>query len=325
MPNKKIKILVVPGGSRLAFGIIKFLTREKNIKVVSADVNKLAAGLYLSGKGYLVNSFSNEKRFLTDLTNVVKKEKVDIIIPALDPLLLLLAKNKEFFNQENGVKVLISPAETIFLTRDKWRLYRALKDFLPLPKSFINKKEINISYPLFIKPRDGSGSVNAFKINSRKELNFYYKRIKNPIIQEYLEGIEYTVDCLTDMKGELLSCVPRIRLEAKGGISIKGKVVRSKEIEKIAKKLTQRIKFIGPFLFQVKGRSGNLKLIEINPRFGGGMPLSASAGINIYLLSVKLFLGQKVKIPKIKDNLYFTRFDEEIYLTEKQVRSIKSI
>jgi len=65
-----------------------------------------------------------------------------------------------------------------------------------------------------------------------------------------------------------------------------------------------------------------LKLIEINPRFGGGMPLSAMAGPNIYLLSVKLFLGKDIKkIPKIKYGLYFTRFDQEIYLTEKQINS----
>lgn len=317
---KEIKVLIVPAGSRITLGIIKFLKKEKNIRIISADLDKLAPSLYLSDKGYLISSFSDEKRFWEDLKKIIKKEKIDIVIPALDPLLIKFAKSKKFFDNLN-TKLLISPPKTIFLARDKWQTYKLLKNIIPLPKSFIEKEKVNIPYPLFIRPRAGSGSVDTFKVNSKDELNFYYKKIKNPIIQEYLEGKEYTVDCLADMEGKLLCCIPRIRLETKAGVSIKGKAVENKKIKEIAKKISQKIKFTGPFFFQLKGENDMLKLIEVNPRFGGGMPLSATAGPNIYLLSVKLFLGKKIKkIPKIKYGLYFTRFDEEIYLTEKQIK-----
>jgi len=320
MFKRRINVLIIPAGSRIALGIIKFLRRKKNIKVVSADIDKLAPGLYLSDKEYLISPFTN-KKFWKDLGKIIKKEKIDIVIPALDPLLIEFAKSKNFFESLN-VKVLISPPETIFLTRDKWETYKLLKNTVPLPKSFIDKKKINIPYPLFIKPRTGSGSIDIFKVNSKDELNFYWKKIKNPIIQEYLGGKEYTVDCLTDMKGKLLFCIPRIRLDTKAGVSIKGRVVKNKKIEEIAEKISQKIRFIGPFFFQLKEKNGILKLTEINPRFGGGMPLSAMAGPNIYLLSVKLFLGEDIKkIPKIKYGLYFTRFDQEIYLTKKQINS----
>lgn len=321
MHAKKINILIIPAGSRIALGIIKFLRKEKNIRIISADCDKLAPGFYLSARSYLVSPFSIKSCFFRDLKKIIQREKIDLIIPALDPLLNIFTESKDFFDNL-GVRILISPPETIFATRDKWQTYKLLKDIIPLPKSFIDKKKINVPYPLFIKPRDGSGSTDVYKVNSREELNFYWKRIKNPIVQEYLEGNEYTVDCLTDMEGKLLFSIPRLRSDTKAGVSVKGKVVKNRKIEEIAKKITQKIKFNGPFFFQLKEKNGILKLIEINARFGGGMPLSATAGPNIYLLSIKLFLGQEIKkIPKIKYGLYFTRFDEEIYLTEKQIKS----
>lgn len=321
MLNKKINILVIPAGSRIAFGIIKFLKKEKDLKIISADIDKLAPGLYLSDKGYLISPFSNKKKFWNDLRKIIKKEKIGIVVPTLDPLLTLFASHKDFFDNLS-IQVLLSPLETIFLTQDKWKTYKLLKHTISLPKSFIDKKKIDIPYPLFIKPREGSGSINTFKVNSKDDLDFYWKKIKNPIIQEYLEGKEYTVDCLTDMKGKFLFSITRIRLDTKAGVSIKGKVIKNKKIEQIAKKISQKIKFTGPFFFQLKEKNNMPKLLEINPRFGGGMPLSAKAGPDIYFLSIKLFSGEKIKkIPKIRYGLYFTRFDEEIYLTEKQIKS----
>lgn len=324
--RKKIKVLITPAGSRIAIPIIKFLKKTNKIKVISADIDKLAAGLYLSDKGYLISPFSKEKKFLSDLKKIIIKENIDILIPALDPLLIKFARLEKYF-QKLGIRILVSPLSTLLITRDKWKTYQFLNKFIPMPKSFIKKENINLSYPFFIKPRLGSGSLNVFKINSREELDFYFKRIKKPIIQEYLEGREYTVDCLTDLEGKLLFCIPRERLETKAGVSIKGKIVKNKKIEKIALKISEKLKFRGPFFFQLKeNREKVLMLTEINARFGGGMPLSCAAGPNIYLLSVKLFMGEEIRIPKIKRNLYFTRFDEELYLTEERIKTkIKKI
>lgn len=320
MFNVKANILIIPAGSRIATGIIKFLAKEKEYRTVSTDADSLAPGLYLSDKGYIISKFS-QKKFWSDLRKIIKKEKIDLVIPALDPLLIKFAQNKKFFD-DLKVKILISPPETIFLTRDKWKTYNLLKNEVPMAKSFIDKDKINIPYPLFIKPRDGSGSLNAFKVNSQEELDFWYKNIKKPIIQEYLEGKEYTVDCLSDLKGNLLYCIPRERISTQAGVSTKGKIVKNKKIKEIAEKIAQKIKFVGPFFFQLKEKNGILKLTEINPRFGGGMPLSAAAGPNIYVLAVKMFLGEKIsKTFKIKYGLYFTRYDQEIYLTKNDIKS----
>ena len=316
----KINVLIVPAGSGMAIAAIKALKQDKNIKIISADTNRLAPGLYISHKGYIIPPFT-DGAFYLKLKEIIERESIDVIIPALDTILLEFSKRKKEF-ENMGTKVIVSEPRTIEITRDKWKTYNELKNRIPLPKSFIKIEDIDVEYPLFIKPRSGSGSQWAYKINSKKELDFFYNRIENPIIQEYLEGKEYTVDCLADISGNLILAIPRERIETKSGISVKGKVIRNEELEKIAKKITKKLKFCGPFFFQAKeNRNGVPKLIEINARIAGTMCLSSFSGPNIHSLAVRMCLGEKIKIPQIKYGLYITRYWEEIYLTDKIIGS----
>jgi len=310
------KVLILPAGSGMAIAAIKMMRKDKRIRVYSADADELSPGLYLSHKGYLIPRFTDDK-FYSAIEKIVQQEDINAIIPALDTILLDFSIMKSNF-EELGIKVIVSDPEAIKITRDKWNTYTILKDVIPLPKSFITKEEIDIDFPLFIKPRSGSGSQFAYKINSEKELNFFYEYVKNPIIQEYLPGKEYTIDCLADEKGNLLVSIPRERIGTKAGISTKGKIVKNKELENMAIKISKKIKFAGPFFFQAKeDEYGIPKLTEINARIAGTMCLSSQAGANIYSLAVRLFMGEIVHIPQIKYNMYMTRFWEEIYLTEE--------
>jgi len=299
----------------MAIAAIKSLKKYPEISIVGADSNKLAAGLYLCHKKYVVPEF-NDDYFWDEIKHLIKKEDINVIIPALDHLLLPIAQKKEEL-ESIGVKVLISDEETIEITRDKWRTYRKLKDVIPFPKSFIKKEDIDIDYPLIIKPRGGSGSIDVHKINSREELEFFFKRVHNPIIQDFLSGEEYTVDCLSGHNGGLLVSIPRIRIETKAGISVKGKIIKNELLDEMAQKIANNISLNGPFFFQVKEDEKNVpRLTEINSRISGTMSLSNTAGPNIHALSIKMCMGEKLKIPEIKYDTYITRYWEDIYLTE---------
>lgn len=318
--NKRIKVLITPAGSRMAVPAIRFLKKDKDIQIIAADVDPLAPGLYLADKSYIVAPFTQEK-FIEDLTEIVKKEKVDVIIPALDPLLIKFAQLENHF-LKLGAKILISSLKTIKLCEDKWSLYQFLKNDISMPKSFIRKEDINISYPLFVKPCSGSGSLSAFKIISKSELDFYYQRIKKPIIQEYLGGKEYTVDCLADMKGELLFSLARERVATRAGVSVKMRIIENETLRRMALKISEKIRFKGPFLFQAKEKKGKFFLIEINPRIGGGMCSVCYAGLNIYSTAVKILMNQEIKIPQIKRDFYLTCYEKEIFCQEKKIDSI---
>ena len=54
-------------------------------------------------------------------------------------------------------------------------------------------------YPAFIKPKDGSSSINAFKVADKEELKVYASQIKDYVIQPFIEGTEYTIDIFCDL------------------------------------------------------------------------------------------------------------------------------
>ena len=165
--NKKYSVLILPAGSGMAIGAIQMLHNDKDINTISADVNPLAPGLYLSNKSYIIPPF-DDNEFTKSINSIIKTEKIDVIIPALDTILLYFSKNKKEF-EEKGVKIIISDQETIKITRDKWETYKKHHNKIPLPYSTITKDNKTPDFPLFIKPRDGSGSINAYKINNKED------------------------------------------------------------------------------------------------------------------------------------------------------------
>lgn len=317
--SKKYNILILPAGSGMTIAAIKSLKKDPEVNLITVDCDKLAPGLYLADKSYLVPRFE-DKDFWPKIKQLIKKEKINFIFPALDTLLLPFAQKRREF-KELGAEVMISEPETILITRDKWKTYLKLKDLAPLPFSFINHYS-NFSFPVLIKPREGSGSKDVYIVRDKEEFEFYFKRVKNPIVQEYLPGQEWSVDCLTNKKGKLLMIIPRLRIETKSGISVKGKIIKKKELEQMAEKITQAIKFRGIFFFQAKeDKNGSPKLTEINPRIAGTMSLSGASS-DIYSLVIRSLSGEEIKIPKIKNNLYITRYWEEMYLSEENFKII---
>jgi carbamoyl-phosphate synthase large subunit len=317
-------VFIVPAGSGMAISAITKLKEDKKIRIIAADVDKLAPGLHLSDKAYKIPPFSSPD-FYPSLFTIFKKEHIDVIIPALDNLLLEFSEKKREF-QSYGVETVISVPDTIKISRDKWLTYLKLKDLVPFPKSFIQLNEIDIEFPLFIKQRDGSGSNDIHLVSNDQDLTFYYQSVTKPIIQEYLPGKEYTVDCLADRGGNLIVCIPRERIETKCGISVKGRILKSKVIDDIAHKIACNLKFFGPFFFQLKEDcTGKLKIMEINPRISGTMSLSGASGVNIHSLAVRMVMGEKIETPPIKSGIYITRYWNDIILEENDLGNIDEI
>lgn len=124
--------------------------------------------------------------------------------------------------------------------------------------------------------------------------------------------MEYTVDCLTDKKGNLLVNKFRNRERIRNGIAVRSSQINTpSEIIEIAKIINSKFHFIGAWFFQVKQDiNGKFKLLEISPRIPGTMGLSRNAGINFPLLTLFTFWGFDVSII---DNGYGITLDRAFY------------
>jgi len=290
---------------------------EINGKVISVDINPLSAGFYASDKHYLIPP-SSDQNFMPVILEICKKEDVKLLIPTRDGELLLFAKNKKKFEKQ-GIYVVVSNLEVIEICNDKYKFHQFLmKNNIPSPKTYLpNQLDFSsIHYPLLVKSRYGSGSKGLFKVENAEELQFFVNYVPNPVIQEFINGKEYTVDLFSDFNGNVVTVVPRERVETFCGESYKGKTVKDTQIIEYAKNLAEKLGTIGHITIQCIKNDNGIKFIEVNPRFGGGAILGIKSGANTPLLLIRLILGKRIEpqIGEFKDNFIMLRYTKDLFI-----------
>jgi len=225
----------------------------------------------------------------------MKNPKLNILITAVSRKVQLIKNFRQLLRSEY---VLVSQTKITEICNDKYKLSKFLdkKDVLVAdtyrPEDIQRRK---VKYPLFIKPRSGKGSLNTFKIEDERDLEYLINKINKPVIQEFLEGPEYTIDVLADFSGRVLSVVPRERLKVRAGVTDCGITRKNELLMQAGKKICQTLGCIGPINIQGKIFNGKFVVIEINPRFSGGIPLTIASGANFPEMILKLMRGMKVE------------------------------
>jgi len=325
---KKFKILIDAAGTATAISIIKGIQKQKKYKVdiITIDMNDLNAGRFLSNKFYKVPP-ATSSQFIEVILNICRKEKVDLFVPIIDLSFLELAKNAKKF-ENLGTLLLLASLKTIEITSDKKKTFEFFKkENIPTPQIFSLNN--GLKYPLFIKPRiGGRASINAFKVKNERDLEFYLSKIPDPLLQEYIEGEEFTADCLNSLDGSVfIDCVIRKRLETKSGLSIKAEVLSfslSQEIKKYVKIFSEKLRI--PGAYNVQGfikKDGRILFTEINPRFAGTHAFTIEAGLNSIEYILDMMNGRSPEEIKqeisINYNLKMVRYWEEIFIDRNKV------
>ncbi len=284
-------------------------------KVVAADLSETAPALYFADRHFTIPRIGSEG-YLEAIEAICRNEKIGLVVPTIDTELLLLAENRKRLEEQTGAIFLISSPEVVRICRDKRKSQRFFEEYgFLVPACIEDIYDENLSFPVFIKPLDGSSSINAFKAKNREELEFFYHYIDNPIVQEYMEGEEYTVDVFLNFNSEILSIVPRRRLAVRSGEIAKGLIVKDREIMDDVRRLMEVLKPIGHITVQCMKTERGIEYIEINPRFGGGAPMSIMAGADSCRLLYMLLAGEEPEYSEdYKENLLFLRFDDSIML-----------
>lgn len=260
-----------------------------------------------------------EEDYISQLLKICEDDQIDMLIPTIDTDLLVLSRNAERF-EKIGTKVLISKPDKIAICRDK--NYTA--DFfescgLKAPRTVNDYQIYHGSYPCFIKPKDGSSSINAFKVENESELKIYAEQVGDYIVQPFIGGTEYTVDIFCDYDGNPVYITPRIRMAVRAGEVLKTEIVMDERIIAECRKLIEEFRPCGPITVQLirQNMTGDDYYIEINPRFGGGAPLSMKAGARSAESIFKILSGEAVEyINEIDDGAVYSRFDQSVCITE---------
>lgn len=289
-------------------------------EIFGTETTNLSSALRLCDDFFIVKAVTS-RHYITQLLSIVKLEKIKLLVPTVDLDLKILAVNRERF-AKLGCKVLVSSPRVIDICQDKRKTYRFLvKHGFDTPRTEnprIVMKRSRFKGPYFMKPWDGYAGRGNAVIRNREDLEFYTKRIPNPICQELVSGEELTCDVYVDFDMNVRCVVPRRRIEVRTGEVSKARTVKNAGVMRLAKNLIEKLG-AGPGvitiqLFYTKERK--VKFIEINPRFGGGVPLSIKAGANFPKWILQQLIGRKPRIAfdSFKDGLTMLRYDAEVWL-----------
>jgi carbamoyl-phosphate synthase large subunit len=305
-------VLVSGGGGAAAISTIKALRMGGfDGRIISTDADPLSAGLYLAD-GFRVVPKAKDPEFYPTIARLVQEERIGVIFPTSGFDIYEFARHKRDL-EAMGAVVAMSDLDAMMTCANKWEFYLKTHGAFPMPETGRDASGWQ-RFPCFVKPVSGKGSRNAYRCDTRGDLEYHVLHSRDMLIQEYLPGEEYTVDVLSDLSGAPLLAVPRVRLETKDGISSKGRVLRDAEMERLCLEIARHLNLKGPTCMQLRrDEHGRLKFLEINPRIGGGSMFTTLAGVNIPMLLLDLIAGTELAIP-VPNEIVVLRYYEEVVL-----------
>jgi carbamoyl-phosphate synthase large subunit len=317
-------ILFSSAGRRVAL-INNFRNAAKALgieaRIVAADMNPSWSPACLTADIACKVVRCTSVDFIPQMLEICHKHNIKLIVPTIDTELLVYAENSALF-KEIGTKIHISDSNFVAAARDKEATFRILRNnHIPVPESWnahdLAKAE-KIPFPLFLKPKGGSGSKGISFVFSIKELREKIGSREDWLAQEVCTGQEYTINCFYNREGVCVSCVPHLRKFVRDGEVCFAVTERVPEFSSIAHQFSQIFQGIwGCICFQgFKNEDGNIQVFEINARFGGGYPICDYAGGTFARWILQDVIGIT---PDYHDNWHegvrMLRYDEAFFLT----------
>ena len=258
--------------------------------------------------------------YIPTLLSYARQHGIALIVPTIDTELQPLADAREEF-AASGIQVHVSCPQTIAVVRDKQRTMDVLSAAdVPVPRTapleeFRQSGGHGWDWPVFVKPVSGSASRGIARIHALSQLQDSYA--EPMLVQQALEGDEYTVNLFVADDGSVPAAVPHRRMSVRAGEVEKGRTVRRADFETIARQLAQALPGArGVLCFQLfdDPRHGP-RVIEINARFGGGYPLADRAGARF----AENVLRGAMSLPPVpcdawQDGLTMLRYDNAVFV-----------
>lgn len=322
-----MNILITGAGGPAAICVFKALQNQGYI-IHMADMDANAAGLYLvEDKQQFIVPAAMDPEFVNAVLNICTTASIDLLIPTVDKEFMPIAKHIQQFNNI-GCKVMLSATEALSVCLDKYLLMKACENKVALAsfktlEQFLERPDVE-GKKWIIKPRSGAGSRGVQKIDSINQLSGLSALLgKNFMVQEYLEGKEYSIDVMIDNKGTVCAAVARERMKTDSGIAVTSKVVKKQAIIDYAIKAATAIKLHYAANVQVIDTIGGPRLLEINPRFSGGLSLVVAAGVNTPLMCVENIMKNKTFsfINSYKELAMVRYYEEKFFEPERFLHS----
>jgi len=256
-------------------------------KLIATDYSPYAPALYFADKQYIVPRI-DDPAYIDTLLKICQKEQINVVTTFIDPEIMVLAENRKRF-EALGVEVLAPYTETAKLAFDKYEMYKYLSEkgintvrtWGTLRDFEAARKRGEIDLPVFVKPRTGSGSVGARRVDSFEKLAETMEADPTLIIQELMTCLDLDADVYVDtISHQAVAAFSKKKIETRIGGASKTISFKDERLFEFIQKIVSVFKFNGPIDMDFFYKDGEYYLSEVNPRFGGAYLHAYGAGVD---------------------------------------------
>ncbi|MDE7462724.1 MAG: ATP-grasp domain-containing protein [Muribaculaceae bacterium] len=289
---KTINILMLGGARRVSMAEQLIRSGQRmgsEVKIISYELMREVPIAIIAE--VIIGLKWSDPKVVDDICRICKEKEINIVLPFVDGAIEIAARCKELLPDVFIPVIEPGLAEKMFDKVEAAKLFRDGNFEIPLTYNAINAE-----LPAIAKPRHGSASRGIKIFNNMDEL-MHLENLQEYLVQEFIENNrEYTIDCYISQEGEILTTVPRIRLEVMGGEVTRSMTVREDELIRRSREVVEYFGFRGPVTLQFLEDMDRQRflLMEINPRLGGGVLCSIFAGAPITDYIIREAMGMKV-------------------------------
>jgi carbamoyl-phosphate synthase large subunit len=312
------RIMITAAGTVTAQSVIKALREDGRATFIAVgDMSPLNATRAFSDE-FVALPPAGSSEFARRCFEAAQRLRIDLLVPLIVESEFLPLDDARGLFESIGCRLALPAREIVHRTGDKLEFAAFLHEIgVPGPSTQAYCESIAVrKFPVYLKPQRGSGSVGTARIESPYSLHEAARGRTDLIVQEAIDGTEFTVDCFAAAPGRVVAAVPRERIAIKAGVSVKGRTYRHPQIETIARTVVERSGLTGPA--NVQGMllaDGSFSIIEMNPRFSGTLALTTAAGINFASLLIDTIEGRPIPdlLGRHEDGLVMMRYWSEIF------------
>lgn len=303
----------------------------RQVKIVVTDNSEVAPALAFADKAYKV-PLINDPNYISIILEICKNENIHAITTLIDPEIMLLAKHREEF-EKMGIVVLAPYEETAKLCFNKYDMYQFLKEnnintvkTYGTYDDFMKDYEKGaISLPVFVKPRTGSGSVGARRVESLEALKQATDADSSLIIQELMVGEDLDADVYVDtISHEPVAIFSKRKLSTTIGGANKTISFKDERLYDFVKKIIKVMKFNGPLDMDFFYQNGEYYLSEINPRFGGAYLHAYGAGVDFIKMIAANVRGEEnaEEIGNYEEDVVMMMYDSVVIKKKSDLNAV---
>jgi carbamoyl-phosphate synthase large subunit len=322
---RRVRVLVTGAGGPAAVSVMKSLSADPSVSLIAADMDPWAAGLYLvpPDARTLVPAGLDPGFVEATLARCIEMG-VDVLIPTCDAELRPLGQARDEFRQA-GIELLLAPDPALEVCLDKLALAERCAGQVPVPRTECLDKVADPdswTYPVIVKPRTGSGSRGISLVRSSQDLT-RLDASPDYLVQEYLPGVEYSIDVLADVTGHVVASVPRVRERVDSGVSVAGRTLHDSELEQFGAAVAAAagLTYVANVQFR-RDAVGRPALLEVNPRFPGTMPLTVASGVDMPLMALDSLRGRPLPDHAGFKDVAMVRYLEERFVDLGEVQKV---